>query len=156
MLHPVVLLFLGLWLVNDHLLKRLMPGALSGKLSDVACLIVVPVMALTVVELFTSEENHRRRVVCLILAGAFAAGAMVSINIWTPAARLYEHSMGVLQWPLQVVGNLIHGQAPRAPVAVRLTMDASDAWTAPCAFLPLTLLRPMRVQARALELDVRS
>jgi len=144
MLHPVVLLALALWWLNDHLLKHSMPGALVGKLSDVACLIVLPVMALTLAEWFTPQMTGRSRARWLISAGVFAACTMVCINLWAPAAWVYEHGMGVFQWPLQSVGQLMHGQGLRAPVPVQLTMDAGDAWTAPCAFLPLLLLRLRR------------
>lgn len=47
--HPVTLLGTGLLLANDHLLKTLWPGPVTGKLSDVAGLVVLPpVLALLV------------------------------------------------------------------------------------------------------------
>ena len=46
LVHPVALVALAAWIANDHFLKRLHPGLVSGKLSDVACLIVVPLLAI--------------------------------------------------------------------------------------------------------------
>jgi hypothetical protein len=40
--HPVTLLSLVLLLVNDHLLKDAYPGLATGKLSDLAGLVVAP------------------------------------------------------------------------------------------------------------------
>ncbi|WP_203882462.1 hypothetical protein [Planotetraspora kaengkrachanensis] len=40
--HPVTLVAVALLIVNDHLLKRVWPGAVTGKLSDVAGMLVTP------------------------------------------------------------------------------------------------------------------
>jgi hypothetical protein len=42
--HPLCLTAVGVLLVNDHLLKAAWPGVLTGKLSDVAWLVVAPVV----------------------------------------------------------------------------------------------------------------
>jgi len=42
--HPLVLALLGLWAVNDQLLKELAPGPVTGKLSDIAGLVVFPLL----------------------------------------------------------------------------------------------------------------
>ena len=43
-MHPITLAALATWIVNDHYLKGAHGGVVTGKLSDVACLIVVPLM----------------------------------------------------------------------------------------------------------------
>ena len=50
LLHPLTLLSLGLWALNDHVLKGWAPGALTGKLSDVAALVVAPTVLVGLVE----------------------------------------------------------------------------------------------------------
>ncbi|MEU7914011.1 hypothetical protein, partial [Microbispora bryophytorum] len=40
--HPATLTAIAVLLVNDHLLKRLWPGMVTGKLSDVAGMLVAP------------------------------------------------------------------------------------------------------------------
>ena len=47
LLHPAYLLALAVLLLNDHVLKEAVPGVLTGKLSDVAGLIVLPVLLTT-------------------------------------------------------------------------------------------------------------
>src|SRR5262245_28812425 len=51
LLHPLFLCALALLLVNDHLLKGagILPGAITGKLSDLAGLIVAPVLVAALV-----------------------------------------------------------------------------------------------------------
>ncbi|MFN7150681.1 MAG: hypothetical protein ACK4V6_14550, partial [Microthrixaceae bacterium] len=53
-LHPVVLVSLGLLVVNDHYWKGRGPGVITGKLSDVAGLVVTPaVVAILIVGVAT-------------------------------------------------------------------------------------------------------
>src|SRR5574341_981347 len=40
--HPVTVLAIGVMAVNDHVLKAVAPGLVTGKLSDVAGLVVAP------------------------------------------------------------------------------------------------------------------
>lgn len=44
LIHPVSLAAIGLLLLNDHVLKPLLPGPLTGKLSDVAGLVFFPLL----------------------------------------------------------------------------------------------------------------
>lgn len=44
LLHPAVLVAIGLLLLNDHVLKAFMPGPLTGKLSDFAGLAFFPLL----------------------------------------------------------------------------------------------------------------
>lgn len=143
LLHPLVLAALGLWAVNDHVLKSAFPGQVTGKLSDVACLIVVPAMVAAAIELFRSRGGRTTEPAngWLIAGAVVAAATMVLINIWLPAAWLYEHGMGVVQWPLQTAGNLAAGAPLHAPVRVQLTMDWTDIFTAPCVLVPIALAR---------------
>lgn len=49
--HPVFLASLGMLVLNDHFLKAAYPGLVTGKVSDVAGLIVFPLMIISVVDL---------------------------------------------------------------------------------------------------------
>lgn len=57
--HPFVWLALGVLLLNDHVLKGsgLLPGAITGKLSDFAWLLVAPVFAASLLRLRTVEAR---------------------------------------------------------------------------------------------------
>lgn len=74
--HPVWWLALALLVCNDHLFKGrgILPGWLTGKLSDVAFLIVAPVLAAVVLP----RTLPRRRAVALFLVGGVFAAAKAS------------------------------------------------------------------------------
>ena len=44
LLHPVTLCSIFLLVLNDHMLKELFPGFITGKLSDVAGMIFFPIV----------------------------------------------------------------------------------------------------------------
>ena len=132
LMHPITLVALATWIVNDHYAKAAHGGVVTGKLSDVACLIVVPLMAIALWELWRPAS---RRVVfaCIVAIGA----VMISINLFDSAAWLYRHGLGTVQWPLRVV---MTGELPAIRPA-QLTMDPTDLFTLPALFVPWLLLR---------------
>ena len=96
LLHPVWWGALALLVVNDHLLKGsgLLPAAFTGKLSDVAGLIVAPVVLSAIVV-------ARSR---LAVAGCFATvgGLFVAINTSSAAARWCEQLTAALGVPWRI------------------------------------------------------
>lgn len=139
--HPIALLALALWIANDHHLKRAHGSWITGKLSDVACLIVVPLIGITAIELW------RRRPApawCSALAIAGTGTIMVTINLFDPAAWLYRYGLAVVQWPLRAIhGVLVDGSLP-AVRPVQLTMDPTDLLVLPALAIPIYLLRKRR------------
>lgn len=71
LIHPVTLASLILLLINDHLLKAAYPGPLTGKLSDVAGLVLLPPVLATIVAALAVR----------LPAGWAAAGAMMSTAV---------------------------------------------------------------------------
>ncbi|MEM9070406.1 MAG: hypothetical protein AAGE52_18015 [Myxococcota bacterium] len=140
--HPVTMAALALWAVNDHLLKPL-GGELVGKLSDVACLVVVPLIVPAAVELWQSRGGRPWTPASRTLwaSAAFAAATMIAINTHPGAAWLYERGMGIAQWPLRWAAAILRGEGGVALLPVDLTEDPTDAWTAPAALVPLWLGR---------------
>ncbi len=71
--HPAALLALALLLVNDHVLRRLWPSALTGKLGDFAWLFFIPLVVVALLALLTPGRSQQRARVLPILAyGAVA------------------------------------------------------------------------------------
>ncbi|MEH1167631.1 hypothetical protein V6V47_19820 [Micromonospora sp. CPCC 205539] len=68
---PITLLALVLLLVNDHLLKQAFPGPLTGKLSDIAGLLLTPPLVAVLLTLLVPRLPARAAVV----AGLVAVGA---------------------------------------------------------------------------------
>ena len=83
LIHPAFLLSLGLLLLNDHIFKGSggLPGALTGKLSDFAGMIVAPTLALAVV----GTSGSRR-----IWAYGVAVLPFLAINLSSGAAASFE------------------------------------------------------------------
>jgi hypothetical protein len=132
--HPVTLLALGLWLVNDHLLKAAVGGWLVGKLSDVACLVVVPWLPVVLFE----QIRRREAPGWLLPASAAVAGSvMVSINLVGVAAWAYRHGLAALQWPFRQLWVGLAEGAVAAWRPVQLTMDPSDVVTVVALAIPL-------------------
>lgn len=133
LLHPVGWLSLGLWIVNDHVLKAAWPGLWTGKLSDVACLIAFPLLCVSAFEVLSAALGGRwmRSGAALGVALLLAGGTMVAINLWEPAAWVYRHGLGLAQWPFFCLSAALRGAALPSPGTVSLTMDPSDVWTLP-------------------------
>ncbi len=91
--HPVWWIALALLLLNDLVLKRSsMAGAVTGKVSDFAGLIVAPVLVASIVR----PKTKTARLTCL----ALVCLPFVAINVSTKAASLvvWAASLGGLEW----------------------------------------------------------
>lgn len=91
--NPVFLAALGLLLVNDHLLKGagLIPGWLTGKLSDLAGLIVAPVL----LGVLIGARSHLARATAI---GTVAIGFSI-LELSPAAAARYDAMLGSLGVP---------------------------------------------------------
>ena len=68
-------------------------------------------------------------------------GLMVMINLSETWANLYRLGLGYVQWPWVGLWKWSRiGHWPPMPQVI-LTVDPSDAWTAPAAFISLIILR---------------
>jgi hypothetical protein len=130
-LHPVAIGALALLLVNDHVLKSAWPGWWTGKLSDVAALIVGTV---TFAALGQLAVGDRRRTTSRI-AGPWSVELVVAIvvGLWFAAVKTlpvaneaYAVIMGVAGWPFGALGDLIAAR-PSGPVGLAPTrLDHGD------------------------------
>lgn len=137
LLHPVVLAALAVWAVNDHVGKEAWPGLLTGKLSDVAGVIVTPVLFVGVYELRPGGRLARPAVVVACVAAVGAA--FVLVELVPAAAEVYERGMGLVRWPVDLVRSALAGQEAAGPVRVQLWSDAPDLLTLPFLAVPLVL-----------------
>ncbi|WP_433129504.1 hypothetical protein ACQPWW_04790 [Micromonospora sp. CA-240977] len=94
--HPTTLLALVLLLVNDHVLKPAFPGPLTGKLSDVAGLVLAPPLVAVLLTLLIPRLPAR----AAALAGLAAVGAgFALVKISGYAAELASSAWTVLAGP---------------------------------------------------------
>lgn len=92
--HPVFVLGLATLIVNDHYLKRVQPGWVTGKLSDFAGLIVAPIFIASVIEVagsLTGRPTSRRRVTAVTALGV---GLVFSLIQLVPTATQLYASIG--------------------------------------------------------------
>jgi hypothetical protein len=123
--HPVWWLALVVLLVNDHVLKGsgLLPGGVTGKLSDVAGLVVLP-------PLLAWALGAGRRHTGTVAVGA-SAGLLAAVNVWPEAGRAVEQVASLLG------------------VRSRIWVDPADLWTLPAALVAWPLCAPRPGARRA-------
>ncbi len=137
LLHPVEIAALVVWAVNDHVGKEAWPGLVTGKLSDVAGVIVTPVLFLGVYELRPGGRLTRPAVVAACVAAVGAAFVLVEL---VPAAtEVYERGMGLVRWPVDLIRSALVGRELAGPVRDQLWADAPDLLTLPFLAVPLVL-----------------
>lgn len=140
LLHPFCLLSMAVWWLNDHVGKVYAPSVLTGKVSDVACLVVFPLWTWCLVDGLASRglrsyrSSHASRVWCLygvtIVICVWFALINVSEAIGAVHRDLWSSLYGVIHACLKHVGGYWH------PVAHH-TVDAADLWTLPAALVGL-------------------
>lgn len=96
--HPLFALALALLVLNDHVLKGagILPGWLTGKLSDFAGLIVAPVLLSAMLR---ARDARRRALAFLIVGGWFTAVKLVPA---AASASIAAASMLGLDWTIVV------------------------------------------------------
>lgn len=132
LLSATALIGLALWLLNDHLLQPYWSGFVSGKLGDVASLIVLPLALQAAVELGQRSEHFRPSrkltLVCCVTVGLFFT--------WMETTELgslaFRTSLAALQWPLRALRN---GTLPELRLVAHVA-DVEDLITLPALLLP--------------------
>jgi len=137
LLHPVVLASIALLLVNDQVLKERWPGVVTGKLSDVAGLVFAPLLLVAVAEVVASAGGrwHGPSRRWLTVAVAAVGLGFVAVKLVPAAEGLWELGLGLVQWPVSAVGDLVAGRGlpPVRPVVT--TPDATDLVAIPAVWL---------------------
>lgn len=134
-LDPVVLSAVALMAVNDHVLKGVGPGWLTGKLSDVAGLVLLPMLLQAWVEVCQAVVGrfHGRSDAVLRIAVTVSVVGFTAVNVWAVAERAWQVTWGALQLPARSVaaGGLV------SVVPVAHTADVTDLLTLPAVAIPL-------------------
>ena len=147
LLHPLSLLCIALWAINDHYGKGAWPSAISGKLSDVVCLIGLSLLTGATAELlcglFGVSLTRARQLGARASVWGAVIGAvvMMGINLWPSWAEAYEVGLGAAQWSAVSVWHWLTDQPITPRYRVSLTMDPTDLYTIPAAYLGPALYR---------------
>jgi hypothetical protein len=130
--HPVTVLALALLALNDHVLKAVYPGPVTGKVSDLAGLLVAPpvlamVAVLAIRRLPAAVAAHGALVavgVGFALTKAYPAGAAAASALWSlvhgPSVILADRT-DLAALPILAVAAWFAGRARRRP-------DPGRAW----------------------------
>ena len=143
LLHPVMLAALALLILNDHVLKRTSPGPITGKLSDVAGLVVLPVVLVAAWELLGRNEARRasagRTVILLALAVTGIGFAIVKTQ--AAAADAFGLALGMAQWLPVSLQHLAIGEAIASIGTAPVLADPTDLIALPALGVAAWLLR---------------
>lgn len=137
LLGPVPLAAIALLVLNDHALKGWAPGALTGKLSDLAGMVFFPLLLAA-----AAEHAGLRRGAGAVLAAAAATGAVfAAIKLSAPAGDAYRTGLALLQWPFRAVAAAVTDAALPALGRAHLTADPTDLIVLPALLVPVRLVR---------------
>jgi len=154
LLHPVTLLALALWAINDHLLQGWGPGVLTGKLSGVAGLVVCPTVLFGILEWCAPGAIRRHRRAALAASCAVLGLLVLGLELSGPVDLAYRQALGSAQFVAASVSAWLSGGAAPAYVLARTTPDVTDLLTLPALAVPWWLGFERRSHGRARELTL--
>lgn len=143
LLHPVAIAAVTLLLVNDHLLKAVLPGVVTGKLSDFAGLVYFPLLLQGVWELAERVRFGRttRSHAVFVLAAALTVVVFSLVKTVPICAEAYRFGLALLRWPIVAALDLASGAPPRSVGRVSLVCDATDLVALPAALIGWVVMR---------------
>jgi hypothetical protein len=158
LVHPVTLTALVTLALNDHVLKRVCPGVVTGKLSDFAGVVLLPVFVHALLELaaariwkrpLSATAGDRWLVGCVVVS--LFAFALPEIS---PAAELvYRYGLGAAQWPFRLLAALATGHAVPNVQPVRATADVTDLLAVPMGLVAFWVARQSAVASLSMRGD---
>ena len=140
LLHPVALAALFTLALNDHVLKHVCPGVVTGKLSDFAGVVFLPLFLHALLELWCAQVRRQPLTVAVgdrVLLGCIAVSLLTVAlpEVWHPAELAYRYGLGALRWPFRVLWALVAGDVPPPLRPVRATADVTDLLAMPMGFV---------------------
>jgi hypothetical protein len=135
-LHPAALVALVVLVVNDHVAKTLWPGVLTGKASDVAGLVLAPLVLVALAEIGCEIAGRERPGAGVVVVAAALTGAgFAAVQLSPAAGSLYRHGLGAAQ-------QLLGGDG--RPVV--LTPDLTDLLALPALLVPWIVAGRVRLR----------
>lgn len=136
LLHPVSLSAIALLIANDHVLKAAWPGAVTGKLSDVAGLAFFPLLLAAVAGL---ARPGLRLLPTVAACAGLTALVFASIKVWPLAGDAYRVGLAALQWPFRALAAALAGAGAPGLAPVSLVADATDLVALPAVLVSVWL-----------------
>lgn len=138
LLHPVALAALGLLLLNDHVLKQAWPGPVTGKLSDLAGLVLFPIVLVSGWELILALAGRWRRpsLRALGLTAMATATAFALMKTDPLGAAVAGQLFGLGRWLLALPVHALAGQLPPVTSTI-VVVDPTDLVAVPAVALAM-------------------
>jgi hypothetical protein len=135
LVRPLAVVALMVLVVNDHVLKPRGPGLLTGKLSDIAGLVFLPLLVISLYELVRAAMRKPWQLgdPWLVAIAAGVAIGFAATKLSTPVAATYGDVLGWLRWPL--IGHWRQ---------VAISQDPTDVLCTPCAIVAWIESRRLR------------
>lgn len=128
LVHPVALAAVAVLVLNDHLLKGVWPGFLTGKVSDVAGLAFFPLVLLGLweVALWLAGRWHGPRGRSLAVAVVVTGIAFTLVKTTPAGAAAFGWGISFGQWvPAALVG-LVTGRSAQMGPPAAVVRDVTD------------------------------
>jgi hypothetical protein len=130
--HPIAVTALVVLVFNDHWLKQHHPSWLSGKLSDVAGLVLLPLWLEVVLRLGGAPERPERVRALAVLCSLVVFSAMQLLDSVNVA---YSWGLAAAQWPARALWSLLSDTPQPALRPVTSFADPEDLLTLPALWL---------------------
>jgi hypothetical protein len=141
LLHPLVVGAVALLLLNDHVFKARWPSWWTGKLSDLAGMVMFPLVLQALWEQAGVWRGRAFRpsravlVTCVLLTGLCFSATKLSVV----AADGWRWSLGFLQWPVRIGAALLQGREAPGIAPVAHVVDATDLLALPGLLVALAV-----------------
>jgi hypothetical protein len=146
LLHPVTLAALFTLALNDHVLKQVCPGWWTGKLSDFAGVVLLPVFLHALLELAAARVGRKPLSVAtgdrwLLVCVVVSLLAFALPEVWKPAELAYRYGLGGARWPFRALAALLSGHELPSVRPVRATADVTDLLALPMGLVAFAVGR---------------
>ena len=138
--HPIAVLAIATLVLNDHVLKGMYPGVVTGKLSDFAGLAFFPLLVAAALEQLRLVRGERGVALSALVTGiGFAA-----IKLSPVAGDAFRIGLAVLQWPVRLVVSALAGNGVPSLAPVSLVADPTDVVALVALSIPVALVAYVR------------
>jgi hypothetical protein len=145
LLHPVSIVAGALLVINDQILKSEWPGAVTGKLSDIAGLILFPLLLVSLAECFRFLLRRRILVESDELLWPLICGlGFILVKCTALGNSAYARSVGSIRWPVHAVVAEFHHDALPSIQPILVARDYTDLTVLGVLVLPYILTRARR------------
>jgi len=133
LVRPIALAALALLILNDHVLKSAFPGPLTGKLSDVAGLMLFPIVLVAGWELGARLIGRRVQAgpAAMLTAVMVTGLAFALVKTLPAAADAFGRALGAAQWLIALPAHAALGRDVPALLVARVIADPTDLLALP-------------------------